>query len=120
MRLDAHERQLLQLLLSALNVSEYTDTADTLSRRHEGARIVRGVQDMCAISTGLMTCTHLGKGEALVAKPLEENEEFFQEVRFSAMRIPIPLREHSRCGRSSVLCDDDDNDGRRRRRRRRR
>ena len=77
MRLDEHERQLLELLLAALNVSEYTDSVDTLSRRNKGARIVRGIKDMCAIQSGLMVCADLRKGERLLSRPLEANEAFF-------------------------------------------
>ena len=82
MRLNEHERQLLELLLAALNVSDYTDSVDTLARRNKGARIVRGIKDMCAIQSGLMVCTsgNNKKGAKLLERSLEENQQFFQQV----------------------------------------
>ena len=64
-RLDAQERQLLALLEAALNVSEYTDTVDTLARRNRPGRMLQQLRDMCAISSGLFVCTDLRKGEKL-------------------------------------------------------
>ena len=65
LRLDAQERQLLALLEAALNVSEYTDTVDTLARRNRPGRMLQQLRDMCAIASGLFVCTDLKKGEKL-------------------------------------------------------
>ena len=108
MRLNEHERQLLELLLAALNVSEYTDSVDTLSRRNKGARIVRGIKDMCAIQSGLMVCTDLRKGEQLLERPLEANEAFFQTVFEVGRRYKVlnPEKMRANYGKLMYLLQD--------------
>ena len=48
-------------LQSALNVSEYTDSVDTLSRRPKSQRIVEGLRDMASVASGLYVCADLRK-----------------------------------------------------------
>ena len=53
LRLDDRERSLLAVLEATLHVSEYTDNIDTSSRRNKARRILDGLLEACAISTGL-------------------------------------------------------------------
>ena len=53
LRLDDRERSLLAVLEATLHVSEYTDNIDTSSRRNKARRILEGLLEACAISTGL-------------------------------------------------------------------
>jgi hypothetical protein len=52
---------LLNVLISALTVSEYTDNVDVVSRRNKVGRIIDGILEACAIATGLGLC---GAGDA--------------------------------------------------------
>ena len=53
LRLNERERSLLAVLESTLSVSEYTDNIDISSRRNKARRILDGLLEACAISTGL-------------------------------------------------------------------
>jgi len=54
---------------SALNVSEYTDNVDTMSRRSKSQRILAGLRDMASIASGLYVCTDLKKVGMLTLLP---------------------------------------------------
>lgn len=51
---------------STLNVSEYTDNVDTMSRRSKSQRILAGLRDMASIASGLYVCSDLKKVHALL------------------------------------------------------
>ena len=62
LRLNDRERVLLNVLNSSLNVSEYTDNVDIVSRRNKANRILQGILEMCSITLGLGLCGSGRKG----------------------------------------------------------
>ena len=110
MRLTEQERQLLALLEAALNVSEYTDNVDALSRRSKVHRILEGLRDMCAISAGLYVCSNLRRGERLCENSLDsaEAEELLQRVFEVGRRFKImnPSKMRSSYGKLMWMLQD--------------
>lgn len=91
LRLTAEERNFLKILESALNVSEYTDNVDTMTRYRIGGRtIVEGVREIYAILTGLGVANRPGRaGERLVADSFSDNEELFRSVMEVGRRYKV-------------------------------
>lgn len=83
-RLDEEERQILSVLESALEVSEYTDNVDVIHshlRQTRLNRIISNLVEVLSITTGLMVAANLTKGEALCkGKSLSENVPFFKDM----------------------------------------
>lgn len=84
MRLSEEERRMLNVLLSALEVCEYTDVVDVTfshTRKSKYSRIIESLVDILSISSGLMLANNLTKGESLVAgKSLNDNVPFFSDL----------------------------------------
>jgi len=110
LRLTEDERKLLVLLEAGLNVSEYTDDVDTISRRSKTTRIIEGLRDMISIASGLYICSGLKKGEKLVSQGLEspEAEEFLQKVFEVGRRFKImnPSKMRSSYGKLMYMLQD--------------
>jgi hypothetical protein len=69
LRLSEKERNMLNVLLNALEVCEYTDVVDvTFSHTHKNkrARILESLVDILSIASGLMVSNNLLQGEALL------------------------------------------------------
>jgi hypothetical protein len=69
LRLSEKERNMLNVLLNALEVCEYTDVVDvTFSHTHKNkrARIMESLIDILSIASGLMVSNNLLQGEALL------------------------------------------------------
>ena len=83
-RLNEEERQILSVLESALEVSEYTDNVDVIHshlRQTRLNRIISNLVEILSITTGLMVAANLTKGEALCkGKGLSENVPFFRDM----------------------------------------
>lgn len=97
MRLTERERELLVLLNSALEVSEYTDNVDVLNRCvddkisirpslltryrwNKGSRMIREIEMICATCIGLKVCSDIREGSSLLECDFKENKDFLQEV----------------------------------------
>ena len=83
-RLDEEERQILSVLESALEVSEYTDNVDVIHshlRQTRLSRIISNLVEVLSITTGLMVAANLTKGEALCkGKTLSDNVPLFKDM----------------------------------------
>jgi len=80
-RLSHEERKYLQLLESALNVSEYTDKVDIFSYTSKSKRIYEQLNEICSILSGLVVASDYNVGNNLLKnKGFHENEEFFRKV----------------------------------------
>lgn len=81
LRLTYEERFYLNLLDSALNVSEYTDKVDIFSYVSKPKRIVEQIKQICSILIGLVYSSNFKKGEKLIKnKDFKENSEFFKAI----------------------------------------
>lgn len=83
LRLSSHERMLLNVLINALEVCEYTDVVDVTfshTRKSKLSRIMESLVDILSISAGLVVANNLPKGEQLISKTLNENVPFFSEL----------------------------------------
>ena len=58
LRLDDTERDLLHLLEGALNVSDYTDKVDVISRSGKNQRVANQLIDMLSILSGLLVSSN--------------------------------------------------------------
>lgn len=100
LRLTPRERKLLAVLESALNVSEYTDKVDTVSRQPKADRIVQELEHLFATILGLMICCEPQKGVELVRRNVKENEAFFREI-FEVVRS---IQSRTACVCVARLC----------------
>jgi len=82
--LTENERRVLEVLESALEVSEYTDNVDVVySHTHvpKHRRMLESLSDMLSISSGLMVANNFSKGGSLVqGKSLDDNLPFFADM----------------------------------------
>lgn len=112
LRLSEHERSLLNVLVSALEVCEYTDVVDVTfshTRKSKTSRIMESLVDILSIASGLMLATDLVKGEQLVSgKTLNDNVPFFAELFEIGRRYKImnPSRLRSTYGKLMYLLMD--------------
>jgi hypothetical protein len=93
LRLTEEERRMLNVLESALEVSDYTDNVDVVFshlRKSRLQRIIESLIDFLSITSGLMVAGNLTKGESLVkGKDLSQNAPFFRDVFEIARRYKI-------------------------------
>ena len=84
LRLNEHERKLLQVLENALDVCEYTDVVDVAfshTRKSKVSRIVDSLVDILSIASGLIVSNNLVKGEQILRnKSLNDNVPLFTEI----------------------------------------
>jgi hypothetical protein len=84
MRLSEEERNMLNVLLNALEVCEYTDVVDVTfshTRKSKMSRIIESLVDILSISSGLMVSNNLVEGEKLLmGKTLNDNVPFFTDL----------------------------------------
>jgi Protein of unknown function (DUF2009) len=97
LRVTAEERQLLQLLEAALNVSEYTDKVDVVMRFNKRRVIQEELEHMLATMSGLAVAGNVLGGEKLIgSKSLADNADFFAKVfevgRRSKIANPSKMR----------------------------
>jgi hypothetical protein len=107
-RLSADERDLLSYLEGTLHVSEYTDNVDVLSRYNVTQRILAGMEDFCAMHTGLVCCKSFKKGSRLVAGSFEDNASIFQLAFEVGRRYKImnPQKMRSNYGKLMYMLQD--------------
>jgi len=109
MRLTEEERRLLKVLVSALNVSEYTDNVDTMSRKSKTERIIEELENLFSIILGLMVCSDVNKGHQLVdSRSMKENAEFFRHLFEVGRRYKImnPDRMRGTYGKLMYMLQD--------------
>jgi len=113
LRLNDRERVLLNVLNSSLNVSEYTDNVDIVSRRNKANRILQGILEVCSITLGLGLCGSGRKGlssEMMKAAANEpsENEALLMEIFEVGRRNKIlnPSKMRSTYGKLMYLMQD--------------
>ncbi|KAH3676124.1 hypothetical protein WICMUC_002421 [Wickerhamomyces mucosus] len=81
LRLTFEERFYLNLLDSALNVSEYTDKVDIISYKSKSKRIISQIKQICSILIGLIYSSIFKKGEILIKdKNFKENSQIFKSI----------------------------------------
>jgi len=101
---------LLALLEQALNVSEYTDNVDTVSRRSKTQRVIEGLREMLSISSGFYVCGDLKRGEKLVGRGLEspQSEAFLQGALEVGRRYKVmnPAKMRSSYGKLMYMLQD--------------
>lgn len=109
-RLSRHERKLLRLCESALNVSEYTDKVDIWGYGSKMQRVHGQLRDICAILSGLLVACDYDEGQALIngSRDFKDNEEFFQTVFEIGRRHKImnPEKMRSEYGKLIYLLMD--------------
>eukprot|EP00808_Paulinella_micropora_P030049 g36383.t1 len=98
LRLDEDERKLLGILESAMDVSEYTDNIDIFTYNRKEKRIVKELQEIACIISGLYLAADFRKGKTvLTGKELRENENWLQHVfevgRRHKIRNPEKMRD---------------------------
>ena len=90
LRLDSEERQLLELLEGALEVSEYTDKIDVFSSFDKISRILHEIFNYMQCQCGLQLANNFKKGQRNVMQKLTDNRLFFFKVR-CALIVYSPL-----------------------------
>ena len=109
LRLTLEERQLLEVLENALNVSDYTDTVDVFSRSQKRSRIFEGLRDVLSIASGLMVSNNLKVGEELMGdNNLDDNIPFFRNMFEVGRRYKImnPSRMRDTYGKMMFMLQD--------------
>ncbi|GMI11678.1 hypothetical protein TrVE_jg8582 [Triparma verrucosa] len=115
-RLSDRERILLNVLHNALEVSEYTDNVDIVSRRNKANRILQGILEVCAITLGLGLCgtgdsnrvgLNVEMNKAAKEEP-SDNEALLQEIFEVGRRNKIlnPSKMRSTYGKLMYLMQD--------------
>jgi len=118
-RLSDEERNLLQILQGALEISEYTDKVDVSSQMYSwywSSRvskktdiIKRELQKMLAFVSGLVVANDLRVGEKLITgNKFEDNDKFFAHVFEIGRRYKImnPEKMRSTYGKLMYLTQD--------------
>jgi Protein of unknown function (DUF2009) len=109
LRVTAEERQLLQLLEAALNVSEYTDKVDIVMRFNKRRVIQEELGHMLATMSGLAVAGNVLGGEKLIgSKSLADNAEFFAKVFEVGRRYKIanPSKMRGTYGKMMFMLQD--------------
>lgn len=108
LRLTSEERLLLKVLENTLNVSEYTDNVDTVSRKAKSILVMEELIQIFSISSGLMLCADLVGGRSIVGNSIPENGAFFRRLFEVGRRYKImnPDKMRSTYGKLMYLLQD--------------
>ncbi|CAM9210888.1 unnamed protein product [Discosporangium mesarthrocarpum] len=109
LRLDARERRLLAMLQGALNVSEYTDHVDVVSRWGKSKTIRAELIKALRLLACMMVAGDAKGGDKLLAgKDLQDLEDFFQEIFEVGRRYKItnPDKFRSQYGKMMYMLQD--------------
>eukprot|EP01012_Entosiphon_sulcatum_P056411 TRINITY_DN80068_c0_g1_i1.p1 TRINITY_DN80068_c0_g1~~TRINITY_DN80068_c0_g1_i1.p1 ORF type:complete len:483 (-),score=69.99 TRINITY_DN80068_c0_g1_i1:2-1426(-) len=109
MRLSSIERRQVDLLVAALNVSEYTDKVDGLRFTHQRGEIIcRELKDIYQVLIGLQIASDHDVGMKLVNKPLREQGEYFATLFEIGRRYKImnPDKMRTEYGKLIYLLQD--------------
>jgi Protein of unknown function (DUF2009) len=109
LRVTAEERQLLQLLEAALNVSEYTDKVDVVMRFNKRRVMQEELEHMLATMSGLAVAGNVLGGEKLIgSKSLADNADFFAKVFEVGRRYKIanPSKMRGTYGKMMFMLQD--------------
>lgn len=107
-RLSPNDRSKLQILHSALLVSEYTDNIDITSRRNKAMRILTEIEEACATACGLGVAFG-GPGSRGIAKnSLTDNADFLRDCFEVGRRNKIlnPSKMRDTYGKMMYLLQD--------------
>eukprot|EP01091_Cochliopodium_minus_P018351 TRINITY_DN7420_c0_g1_i1.p1 TRINITY_DN7420_c0_g1~~TRINITY_DN7420_c0_g1_i1.p1 ORF type:complete len:552 (+),score=144.01 TRINITY_DN7420_c0_g1_i1:38-1693(+) len=104
LRINDEERSLLKLLISALDVSEYTDKVDVIAWTGKKKRILQQLVEICSILSGLMLAKNYKSGQKLVTdKDFKDNESYFQMIFELGRRFKIMNPEKMRTEYGKML-----------------
>jgi len=109
LRLAPEERGLLKIVESALEVSEYTDSVDTVRSYGKDRRMMEGLREMYSMITGLAVSARPGRaGERLVVDRFSENEDLFRRAFEVARRYKVmnPEKLRGTYGKLMYLLQD--------------
>jgi len=109
LRLNEEERNILNILESCLDVSEYTDKIDVFSHSGKEKRIQYQLYDVCQIIAGLRIAADYGTGKKLFkGKNFKDTEAFLQWAFEVARRHKIrnPEKMRTEYGKLMFLLQD--------------
>lgn len=109
LRLEYEERKLLHLLTAALDVSDYTDSVDTLSFSSPAKRLAQQLKGITAVLSGIMVAYDYKVGQELLEhKNFEQHAEFFKKIFEIGRRYKVlnPNRLGSTYGKLMYFVQD--------------